>query len=279
MMNYQLVASDLDGTLLNDQSEISQENLEAINQLLKRGVHFVPASGRTYSEIPEVLKKNAAIRYFIHSNGAVILDRQTGRRLVNGIPNSTGREILDVLNSCETHIMVRCNGECVVDAAFQEEQFFEYYNLCEAHRVVVRDFAVHAEDFHTFSYTADDVEVFSAFFHSYEEKMVCKRYFEQTGKLRVVEASEYNLEIFDLNAGKGNALLKLAKLLEIDPAATVSMGDSDNDNSMIRVAGLGLVVSNGCDSLKEIADEIICSNEEHAIAYVLEHYFKAKVDE
>ena len=54
------------------------------------------------------------------------------------------------------------------------------------------------------------------------------------------------------------------------------MGDSDNDNSMIRAAGLGLVVSNGCDSLKKIANEIICSNEEHAIAYVLERYFKAK---
>ena len=45
-----------------------------------------------------------------------------------------------------------------------------------------------------------------------------------------------------------------------------------NDNSIIETAGLGLAVSNACESLKAAADEIICSNEEHALAYVAAHY-------
>ena len=46
MMNYRIVASDFDGTLLNSESEISEGNLQAIEALMDKNVHFVPASGR-----------------------------------------------------------------------------------------------------------------------------------------------------------------------------------------------------------------------------------------
>ena len=65
-------------------------------------------------------------------------------------------------------------------------------------------------------------------------------------ELRIVEADEYNLEIFHKDAGKGNALMRLAQHLGIDPAQTMAVGDSDNDASMIRAAGLGLAMSNAC---------------------------------
>ncbi len=273
MKSYKVVASDLDGTLLNNESKISGENLKAIKKLAGLGVYFVPSTGRTFSEIPEELRNNPDIRYVIHSNGAVVLDKETGNRIANCIPGSLCCEILDILNAYETHIAFRCDGQCFVDARFQTDELFDYYNLIEAHRVVIRDYAVHLDDFEKVCRELDNVEVFSAFFRNMEDKLVCKSLFEKMEGLRVVEVSEHNLEVVNVNAGKGNALHSLADLLGVSHSDTISIGDSDNDTSITQAAGLGLAVSNACDSLKEIAGEIICSNEEHAVVYVLSHYF------
>ena len=275
MNKYRLIASDLDGTLLNNRAQVSRENLDAIYELSQKGGYFVPATGRTYSEIPEALKNNLDIRYIIHSNGAAVFDKTTGERILLTIPNRLGKKIMDVLGNYKVHVMVRCGGESYVDSAMQTERDFDYYNVCEAHRVVVRDFAVYLDDFNTFAYGADNVEVFSAFFHSYDEKIACKKYIEENFKeLRVVAVSEYNLEIVSADAGKGNALRRLADLLGVDYSETISIGDSDNDSSITKAAGLGLAVSNACDALKQVADEIICSNEEHVVRYVLSKYFR-----
>lgn len=272
-MNYKIVACDLDGTLLNNQSGVDRENLDAISELSEKGVLFVPSSGRTFSEIPAPVKNHPDIRYFSLSNGAVVYDRLTGQRMATGISRETGRKILDALYACETHVTMRHGGECYVDAAFQSAYFHKYYNLMQAHCGVVRDYAIHREDFRKFCYEADGAEVFSAFFHDCEEKIACKRKLEQMEELRIVEADEYNLEIFHKDAGKGNALMRLAQHLGIDPAQTMAVGDSDNDASMIQAAGLGLAMSNACDSLKQAADLVICSNEDHVVPYLLNHYF------
>ena len=87
---------------------------------------------------------------------------------------------------------------------------------------------------------------------------------------------EYNLEIMSTKAGKGNALSALADMLKIQRSKTISIGDSGNDITSIESAGLGLAVSNATDSLKAVADDIICSNEEHIVAYVLENFVKPK---
>lgn len=139
--------------------------------------------------------------------------------------------------------------------------------------VVVRSYAVCLDDLKKISYSRENVEVFSVFFHNLDDKIACKNYFAQMGSLRVVEASEYNLEIININAGKGNALHSLADMLDVSYSDTISIGDSDNDSSIVQAAGLGFAVSNACSSLKKLANEVICSNEEHVILYVLSHYF------
>lgn len=273
MEKYKIVASDLDGTLLNNQSQISRENMEAIEKLAGMGAYFVPSSGRTLSEMPTEIKNSPAVRYIIHSNGAVVFDKQAGPLSLTCLPNSTVRAIMDVLTDYEANVTVRHNGQSIVDASCQSAQDFAYYNVIEAHQHCVRNYSVHVDNFAEHVYNADNVEVFSAFFHSYEEKLECRARLEKIEKLRIVEASEYNLEIMNVDAGKGNALYALADLLGIDRKATISLGDSDNDTSIIKAAGLGLAVSNSCDILKAAADRIICSNEEHAIAYVVSNYF------
>lgn len=267
-----MVCSDLDGTLLNNKSDISTENLLAIEQLAKRGIYFVPSTGRAFSELPAKIKNSPAIRYMICSNGAMVMDRKTNLNRLTCMSNQTVCKIFAILHDYQTHISVRQGGNCVADAAYQDEKWLDHYNVCQAHRDVLRDYAVFRSDFAEFCAKTDEVEVISVFLPSDAELVDCRKRIDQIGGLRITSVSEGNLEIMNIKAGKGNALRDLANMLGIDPQDTISIGDSDNDSSITEAAGLGLAVSNACDGLKAIADEIICSNEEHAIAYVLAHY-------
>lgn len=273
MRNYKIIACDLDGTLLNNAGQVSPENLAAIGALQEKGIYFVPCSGRTFAEIPASIRENENIRYIIHSNGATVLDKQTGHRMETGISNALMQEILQVLTACQMHLTIRHGGKCYVDARYQTRKDFDYYNVIVPHQDCVNNYATHSHNFMEMAFEFDNAEVVSAFFHDYDEKMACKKKLEATDKLRVVEASEYNIEIMNIEAGKGNALYALCDLLGVDYEDTISMGDSDNDSSVTKAAGLGLAMANAVDSLKAIADEIICSNEEHGVEYVLNHYF------
>jgi len=272
MKKYRIIASDLDGTLLNNDGKISRENIDVITTLRSRGIEFVPCTGRTYSEIPENIINIPGIRYFIYSNGAVVFDRESGNHILNCIDKNTAKIVWDIVSSSETHITFRHNGQCFVDSRFQDNESFEYYNVIVPHQIVVRDFSVFLYDFKKVSYELDNIEVFSVFFHNYEDKVRCRKLLENTNKLKTVEASEFNLEIMSIDAGKGRALYSLADMLGVAYDETIGVGDSDNDNTLISAAGLGLATSNACKSLKEIADEIICSNEEHIAEYILKHY-------
>lgn len=276
-IGYKIIASDLDGTLLNSNAQVSRENLLAISELSKNGVHFVPSTGRTFSEIPPELRDNPDIRYVIYSNGAVVFDKMSEKRIINGISGNDRQFVLDELAFFDCHLTVRHNGECFVDSEFQTKAWWDYYNLCEAHRVVVRDYAAYLPNFKECCRSMNNIEVFSVFFHNNDDKIAFSNLLKAHKSLRSVEGAEHNLEIMSASAGKGNALRDLAQMLGIDIADTISIGDSDNDCSIIQAAGCGLAVSNAVDSLKSVADDIVCSNDEHVADYILSRFFKRNI--
>ena len=273
MNKYKIIACDLDGTLLNNKSTISRENLAAIKKLLEMDVYFVPCTGRGFSELPKELKDNPDVRYAICSNGAVVYDRQVGNVVTNCIANSDMKEIMDILYSYDAHFTCRHGGKCYVDKAFHGEEFFEFYHICQPHIRVMCDYGVCLDNFKEFCYSADEVEAISTIFREVADKTECVKRLRKHEELRIVEIDDYAIEFFNVNAGKGNALKSLVDLLEVDISETIGMGDSENDISIVQAAGLGLAVANADDSLKKVADEVVCSNEEHAVEYVLKHYF------
>lgn len=273
MREYKLVASDLDGTLLNSSGDVSKENLSAIAKLNEKGINFVISTGRTFSEIPEVLKKCPAIRYYIYSNGAVVYDKVSGYRILSCISGDTVRKIFDIVKGYDAHLTIRYDGCAFVDKNFQSDYCFDYYNVCEAHIRVVRNFAVYSDEFEKLCYSSDNVEAVSVFFHNYEDKIKCREKLSNDDTLRIVEVDKYNIEIVNTCAGKGNALRSLADMMNIDLGDIISVGDSDNDKSSIMTAGLGLATYNSTDDLKNAADGVICSNDENIAEYVLFRYF------
>ena len=80
--------------------------------------------------------------------------------------------------------------------------------------------------------------------------------------------------VFSNCAGKGNALNKLMEWLHLSKEETICVGDGTNDITMLRAGGLKLAVANACEALCAEADAVICSNREHIMPYILEHFIK-----
>ncbi|MBR2353964.1 MAG: Cof-type HAD-IIB family hydrolase [Clostridia bacterium] len=273
MSNYKIVASDLDGTLLNTKVQVSEENWEAVRQMTEAGVHFVPSSGRAFYEMPAFIRESPYVRYVIHSDGSAIYDKQTGESVRLSMSRERSHLLLDVLAEYENDASIRHCGRVYTDAATNTEEFHRYNRMDDGW--VWHTFAYYepTENFDQFCRDLDGIDMLCTFFHSADEQEICRKRLEGLG-YHVVSSHPCNLEVYAPTAGKGSALLALAKRLGIAPDATIAVGDSPNDSDMIRKAGLGLAMGNACEELKAIAREVICTNDEHAMRYILNHYIR-----
>ncbi len=272
MSNYRILASDLDGTLLNSKGVVSEENQGAIRDLTRRGVYFVPSSGRTLSEIPSMIRDNPSVRYIIHSDGAVVHDKQTGERLDLSMPREKVGVLLDILSEYDVSMTVRHQGRSYTAKKWFCDEAGIYYRLNDTWQDFVYAYSTPVENFMSFCRGLDFVEMICVFFHSQDELEACRDRLTKMGMYAVTSSDPANLEIIDGCAGKGEALLRLAKHLGLDASQTIAVGDSPNDRNMIEKAGFGLAMENACQELKAVADATACHCDEHVVKYILEAY-------
>ena len=272
MPDYKLIACDLDGTLLDPEGQVSEENLAAIHRLTDKDVHFVPCTGRTLCELPDAVLSCPDIRYLIYSNGAVTLDKAADERLLCTVPRDLAARAFAVIETYDAHLAIRAGG-LYTDARELTEDAFRHFNMYYTHVDVLRKFATGMEHFRRRFNEIPEPEVISLFFRREEEMHLCAEKLRALGGLTVAEPLPYNLEVFLTDAGKGTALWSLADRLDVPYTATVGVGDSGNDISLLQSAALGLAVANATESLKAVCDRIICANTEHAIVHIEKLYF------
>jgi hypothetical protein len=94
----------------------------------------------------------------------------------------------------------------------------------------------------------------------------------------VVSGGYNNLEFTRAGVNKGVGLHRLAEILGVDPAATMAIGDTENDLSIIRAAGIGVAMGNATDAVKAQADYITSSNEEDGVACAIDRFIPAAAD-
>lgn len=273
-MEYRLIASDLDGTLLNKNGQVGPENWAAIEELYKRGIFFVPATGRAFEAMPTELIESPLIRYYITSNGAMAYDKETGTSYDLALSRSLADKVLDKLYSYPVCVMLHAENRSCVEQSTHNITYYETFHMNRFWLDYVLSKETPVPELKKLADSAPIVESVTVFFKNMEDLQECKAYFEQDERLQVAQTDRYNMEICSSRAGKGSALRMLAEKLSIPVEATMAVGDSPNDLPMIEAAGLGLAMSNARPEVKAAADGMICSNEEHPVQYILEHYIQ-----
>ena len=273
MPNYRILASDLDGTLFNSHHLLSAENEQAIAEIVKRGVWFVPSSGRAVGEMPSFLVDHPSIRYIIYADGAAVYDKQLGRAIIDrSMPQTSVVRALEILEKYAVSMTVRRRGISYVDEAHFDDAVLESYRIHPAYRRFIFDFSRPTPNFSTFCRSLDSVEMICIFFRHPAEQEECRGRLAELGIFGLAASAPTNIEIFDCHAGKGSALLALAEHLGVDPSQTIAVGDSPNDVDMLKKAGLSLAMGNADDVVKALADKTVCTHDEHVARYILNHY-------
>lgn len=124
-----IIASDLDGTLLKSNTDISEENLRSIERLAQKGAKIVLLTGRTLYEVPKELRLCKGVEYIVFSNGAGIYHTQKGIIKYHTISNEKAYKIYRILSEYETFIEVYTGGAPYVDKAKFSDESFEYYKI------------------------------------------------------------------------------------------------------------------------------------------------------
>ncbi len=270
-MNYKLIATDLDGTLLYDVFTVSRENFEAIAEYAAEGGYVVPTSGRCFLEIIPELRECKDIRYCISSNGAVITDLVTGERDEVALSNKLFGDIMEITREYETYHTVhhRDKGYMLAENDSEEKAF--YYNLNEHYFAHYHKWCVKLDNLESLYKNGLEAEMVSVFFKKQEQLDECAKRLEKLGGLVITSSAPFNIEIVAEGASKGDGIARLAKKLEISKGEIIGVGDSRNDLAMFEGVGLLLAVSNAVDELKDKAARVICHHRDHIVKYILDN--------
>lgn len=270
-MGYKLIASDMDETLLNDQHEICQRNIDLIMKAKEKGVKFVPATGRGFMSIQRDLKTLGLYdeigEYVISFNGGALTENKENRLLAfEGLSFEKTKEIFEFGLNCDVCQHIYTKDKVYVfnlsdsEAERIKNQKVECTILEENNIDFLKD-----EPIAKILYQNTDVP----YLMSLEPKM--KSIWE--GECAVSYSSNRYMEFNKIGIDKGKGLKQLAEKLGIDIADTIAVGDNYNDMPMLKVAGLSVAAQNAVQDVKDACDITTqADNNEGVIAEIIERF-------
>jgi len=271
-MSKKILFTDLDGTLLNDQKQITPQTRETLASFLNTGNLLVLSSGRDINSIRDIKERielNFPGIYLTGYNGGQIYDCDNKKTIYrNGLKKEQALFILETAAEIgihchtynETHIITLTN-------AAKRKEFSFYQNTVFTPVTYVTDLrtAITTEPGKCIAISLDEKEKLEKL-----KDIITNTYDDVTC---IFSTPEY-LEIFPSTSGKGAALTKLCEILAIPTANSIAIGDQENDLSMLEAAGLSIAMTNGVDSLKAIADIITDYDNNHdGLARTLTLYY------
>ncbi|WP_077306665.1 sugar-phosphatase [Terribacillus halophilus] len=259
---YKLVAIDMDGTLLNDQHEVTMEVHEALQEAKKRGVKIVLCTGRPINGVYRYLEElvlNEDGDFVIAFNGALVQNAHTNE-VVSQL-SLTHDDFIDLhqlsltletpMHYFDAENLYTSNRDIsnyTVLESYMTKMPLHYRTVDEIPQEVLIPKIMYIDEPARLSETIDNVP---------EEWK--KRY-------TMVQSAPYFYEILHPEASKGNAVKQLAEQLGIKQEEVMAIGDNGNDLSMIQYAGCGVAMENAIPAIKEAADYITTSNNAHGVA-------------
>lgn len=282
-----LIASDLDGTLLNEKGEISRENVEAIKKAEAKGLTFVVATGRSYDSAKRILTKAGISCPIICLNGAAAYN--INGQLIRDIPMDTAvcRKVVSVCQRAEMYTELFMENSVFSSGKenFMEVAIEMFKNVMpnsteeEIRQVVEKRFQdenVHFTDNFEKQLSDEDNRVYKVLSFSLDEGKLSEAYNELKNEpgMLITSSGHLNLEFNHPEANKGLALQEYINRLGIQMKDVMAMGDSLNDKTMLQSAGRGVAMGNAAPEIKELCKYTTKQNTEHGVAYAIEEMLK-----
>lgn len=266
-MSIKLVAIDIDGTLVNNNREITPEVFEAIQKAKAAGVKIVIATGRPLLGVKNILESLNLLDtgdYVITYNGALVQATATGEAFID--EPLTYDDYLDI--EMESRRLDTPLHSITMSTIYTHNRNISKYSINEAYITGL-----------PLKYrTAEEMskhEIIKMMYIDEPEKLdatIAKLPQRFRERYTIVKSTPFYLEILNKNASKGLAVQHLAEKLGISHEETMAIGDEENDHSMLEAVGNPVVMANGNPELKKIAKYITKSNEESGVAHAINEW-------
>lgn len=280
MNKIRMIGLDLDGTVFNNNKEITLRTRQAMEAAIRQGVVVLPATGRPRSGLPEEFLKIPGVRYALTANGGRIVDLQTEQPIYEClIPWEMTQEIIEELDACKDGSWeVYYDGVCYVDK--DAYTFVQHPDMTPAMIEYIKKSRIFKPDLREhMRKNKIGVEKLHMVFPNTEKRNRMMEQLKRHKDLDISFATSFNLEIIYAKSGKGNGLLELGKILGIKQEEIMACGDAPNDWDMLKKAGVAVVMDNADEETKKLASFVTKSNEEDGVAYAIEKFVLNRSEE
>ncbi|KAA9003919.1 HAD family hydrolase [Paenibacillus spiritus] len=263
-MTYKLIALDVDGTLLNDEHQLSEANKEAIAEVTRRGSRIVLCTGRNPKNAIPIMKEMGLTGYVLADNGAVTVAVEDSQVLHQYGMDARGLDpYIAYCRERGIHFDVNTAFDLYVDnvehLAQEAMYMYEHLELVPA-------------TLPSWEEVAEPIVKFTAFAQREVIEQAIKDWGLWDPVFTVTRSGEFFIDIMHPQASKGNALKELAARLDIPREEVLAIGNYFNDISMLTYAGLGIAVDNSPVEVKAAADAVTLSNNENGVRAALLEY-------
>lgn len=279
-----LVASDMDGTLLDNYRQITQENIEAIKQLQKSGIEFIINTGRDYKNVMDILGQAGLKCDMLCSNGSCGCDADGNILFQHFIPKETVEKIFTIFH--DFNLVPTPFSEEGRISILTPEELKKYTEdvMVPAMQINHPDFVYREKDFHELVTNVTYVDGEEGLLNSEHHvlKIISQsldpdslirlraRLEKEVPDLAVVSTVPTDIEITAKTAQKGIALMEYAKTKGYTPDEIVAIGDSENDYSMMSIPGIhSVAMENAVDMIQDVCVYRTRANTQDGIAYII----------
>lgn len=280
-MRYKLVCIDMDGTLLNSKKKVSSYNRQIIKRAHALGVHIVITTGRIYENAAYFSKLIGVKSPVIASNGAIIKDKDESKIIYKkGLDFKAIKTIIKVCSAHKvkanfnTHDSVICSSRLL--NVLMKRLFLKSMSISRSGKLDIKYVSKDTELLKVVEENYDDIIKCEIIDKSAKKIMVLKEALKKLQGIEVVSSSRYNIEITSKYVSKGRAVEALAKYYGINREEIISIGDSENDLSMIEYAGFGVAMGNAQKLIKDKADYITDTNDKDGVGKAIKKFILDK---
>lgn len=253
------IISDLDGTLLNEQSTVSEETILGVQSLITKGYPFVIATGRGFASTNTIREKLAVDIYLVCNNGATIYSPKGELLFENYIPVELVKKVAQHLEKHEVDYR----------GFYQDFYFMPNYGKRDQKRIEYKSVVLENEgDFQRLE------KILVVDPNTALLKQIQKELQDTFGEeLTVTLSSSECLDINAKNCSKAEGIQKVASYLGLDLKDAIAFGDSENDFAMLAKVGKAVAMKGSYASIKKDYEVTFFSNDENGVVRHLKKYF------
>ena len=258
-----LITIDLDGTLFDSNSRISNKNKQAIMDCIEGGIKVVVSTGKSIKCVDVVIRELGLVDPQIASGGTVVITPDLKPLAVMKIPRSSVLNAIDLARSNNIGFgLDTTDGTLYYESNHPDlKYFFESGEFIEKVEDIGQDSIVDNALLFTFTVNASDV------FNEILEKNI-------DADVKIRRGGPYFLNVMSQEAGKVAGLKKVLSISGIDKGEVMAIGDSNNDLGTIKFAGLGVAMGNATEDVKLAADHICPDNDNDGVAEAVYKFIK-----